>query len=701
MTPIVGGLIPTSMRFYEEGMATEDTMGDVVAKIVLARFRDARQSKSHNSIYQNKSTVRLLKEADDARRKEYNVKQQEAIQAAFGFCPTRFYGMSASKTKSIIDWKAELVAGDPGALVRITPTPSPRLSEAAKDSIRSEVKVELMAKLAEAGIGDPNYMLDVGSKKLHRGVEKFLKERVDLLKQVEQAKIVSRASSRAAQVQVLMRDTVVEGDFREAYNTFSDNQIRYGVAIMRFPYWQRRVVLSDTQGGGRPKRVWKTMPTFRAVLPWNFFPMNDGRTVSDNTGNSEYYEISKVTLVGLVADSRYDARAIEDVLDSYEMQSRTWLFPEFSHTKTESGGISTYWGPEETVAVIYHEGYVTGRDLLDYGKTGFEATKVYEIRAEVCCGRTIRLEVLDPLKSMSRSFASSKFEDLGPGIWNGVGVPAILHDTQDRINTIFHCWENNLDWSLRPPLQTNSEALKNPDEASMIAPGGKYEINDLLGASASAPDPIRAIRGPTAQYQIVWPILQSLIRQADAEIGVPDLSDMSTFGRGSLGELSARVTQAVRRVRNAAFSEDRSMKPMWQIVFEYVLDENPDLLDGVDLDLNYVGVIGLLAQESERKMKMERLGLVVNAVQQGYAPTATAQFAYQDAMQDMGVPTDALGMADPLTDNAIATAMSRGTGAAPTGLAGVPQLDGRSGSISNVPTAIAQPNGGGTPVAGV
>lgn len=703
MAQIIGGWAPNSLNFYEDEtyFAGPEDMKDTIASIVIERFRDARSTKQSLRIYQGKSPIRLLMQAENARRKEYNGDQIDALTQAFGFCPSRFYGLSAAKAKSIVDWKSELVAGDPGSLVKIVPTPSPRLSEASKDQIKLEVKTELMQKLMEAGVADPNYLLKLGSNKLHAGVEKFLKDKTDALRQVEQAKIVSSAMSKASEIQTLMRDVIVEGDFREAYASFSDNQITFGIGIMRFPFWKRRVVLSDKQDGkGRPTRMWKTVPTFRSVSPWNFFPVNDGATVVDNSGNSEYYEISKVNLVALASDKRYDRAAIERILEEYSFKSRAWLFPEASNTKGEGGNSSTYWGPEESAAVIYHEGFVTGRDLQDYGHTGYEPTSVYSIVAEVCCGITIRLNVLNPISAQARSFATTKFEDLGPGIWNTVGVPAILHDTQERLNTMLHCFENNLDWALRPPLQTNSEALRNPEEASRIVPGGKYEISDLLGASSAAPDPIRAIRGPSAQYQILFPLIQALIRQADAEVGVPDLSDMSTFGRGSLGELSARVTQAVRRVRNAAFSEDRSMEPMLQAIFEYVIDENPELVDGADLDMNYIGVIGLLALEAERKMKIERLGIVMQGVQTGIAPPTVAKYAFEDLYKDLGIPTEALGMSDPLTDNAVATALSRGGSTPPPGLAGAPQLDGRSGSISSVPTAIAAPNGAGTPTAG-
>jgi hypothetical protein len=93
---------------------------------------------------------------------------------------------------------------------------------------------------------------------------------------------------------------------------------------------------------------------------------------------------------------------------------------------------------------------------------------------------------------------------------------------------------------------------------------------------------------------------------------------------------------------------------------------------------------------------MERLNLSRQAVGEGAAPKEVAEYAYTDMLQDMGVPTEALGMVNPLTENAIAIATAAGPiSGGPTPSGAIPELDGRSGAISAVPTAVAAPNGAG------
>lgn len=697
MVAIAAGYAPTSLQFYEEPMVSHSEMDDAIARVVVQRFRAARDSKRSNSVFQGMSTVKLLLQADKAMSKEYTDSQKEILAAAFGTCPTRYMGVTSSKVTMTADWKSELVSADPGGLLQIIPTPDPRLPEASIMAIKAKVKRELVQRLADSGVGDPTMLIDVNNGRLHPLVKKFLEAKAPELREIEKARIVTAAAAAAKKLQVKMRDVIVEGDFRDAYASMNADQFKYGIGLIRFPYWKFRTVLADKQDfKGAPNRIRKLVPTFAGVNAWNFFPTNDSRDLEDATALMEYREVTKVALVGMADDKRYKRDVIERILVDYTHNSRGWMFPDQGDTKSETGERTTYWEPEEVVAVLHHEGLFTGKDLQEQGLTGYEATKTYEARVEVCCGRTIRIEVKNPNSVEPRSYAMARFDVLGDGIWNCIGIPAILADTESRVNTLLRVWEDNADWSMRPPLMTNPDSLKHPHQAMSIAPGMRVEVNDLIGPG-TIPEPIRAIRGPTAQYQIMFPIIQALIRGADAEVGIPNLNAPESIGRGSLGELSARVTQAVRRVRAAAYSEDRSLKPLWNVLYDHVASENPELLEEADLTMNYLGVVGILQQEQVNAAKMAAVSLAKAAVTDQMAGPDVLKYAYAEALEAQGFPMQALGEENPLISNAISVALAGGgTPVAGGGLAGAPALDGRSGSISAVPSAIANTNGGST-----
>lgn len=694
-TALPVGQNPNRFVFWAEGdTVSPDNMQDVMAKIVMQRFRDARQAKQNNHIFQNKSTVRLLREADLAMRKEYTQEMQQAIMEAFGFCPQRYYGLTYAKVVGIRDWKTDLLAGNLAGIVSVQPTPVPRLDRASIRKIKAALKAELVDRLAQQGIGDPGFLLSVEDGRIHPQVKSYLDERMAALRQVEQARIVSAASGAASLVQDQIRDLVVEGDLRTAYESFNLHQLTQGVAFLKWPHMVRRVVLADDQDRkGPPKRVWREVPTFRTVNAWNAFPVNDGNTLADCTGFTEYTEVTKTALVGMAKNPLYKRNVIEMLLTEYSMQSRAWLSPESSDSKSENGNATHYWGPEELVPVLIHQGRVSGYDLQEMGYNGYDATDVLDVHVEICLGHTIRLEVKNPLTSQGRDYTSVKFDSLGDGVWNAVGVPAILQNTQDQVNILMHLFEANADWSMRPPTMTNSEAFKNPGEARSIVPGGVYEVNELLGVTGTPPDPIRAMRGAGAQYQIMWPLVLQKMRLADEEIGIPQLAlTGDQFGKGSLGEYSARVSNALRRIKAAAHSEDRAFSPMWRHIFEHVITEKPELTENADLDMQFVGISGLLVKDVERQMKQARMNLALQGAQTGLVPQSVVEYTLQDALKSMGVPTEALGMSDPMIEQAIAIATANPI-SQPTQQ--VPALDGRS-AAAQAPGVTSTPTGAST-----
>jgi hypothetical protein len=694
-TAIVGGYTPNQMSFYEEGkLAAPDDMGDSIARIVMERFRRAHESKRNHRIYQGSTSIQLFREAENAMEKVYNPGDAENIQHAFGFTPSRYYGLSSAKVRGIADWKLDLVAGSVENLVRVTPSPDPRLDEVSKARIKEAVKAELLERMLSSGTGDPKMLLDVVSGRLRPEVKKFLDNRAIAIRQVEQAHMVNAAAGAAAAVQTKMRDMAIEGGFRDAYAAFNYNTFAYGVGILKFPHYQRRVVLSDKQDRkGRAERMWKVVPTFSSVSPWNFFVTNDGRTADDCTAVMEYREYNKAELVRLAKDPKYDGDAILEILDKYSFKGRAWLMPEATDTKAENGSSAGYWGPEESVAVLSMQGWLTGSDLQKYGQTGYDSSDILHVHAEVVLGRTIRLEVKDPLQSTPRSYAVSKFDSLGDGVFNAVGIPAILRDTQNRVNTMLHLYEANMDEAARPPKMINPEVFRNPHEAHKIVAGGQYQVSDLFGGAGSMPEPIRALRSPSI-FQIIWPLILQAARLADEEVGVPQMAlTGDQYGKGSLGEYSARISNALRRIKAAAYAEDRALEPMWRTVFETVLDENPVLVENVDLDMSFQGITGILTQDLEKKAKVDRLSLVDHAVQSGVAPPEVAQYAYQDALKATGIPTEALGMDDPLISQAMAIAASNPVPTSPGNQ--VPELDGRSAPALQ-PGVTATPQGAST-----
>ena len=84
-------------------ITSAEKMEDAIARIVMQRFRDGRQAKRNNSIFQGKCTAKLFREADLAMAKRFTCETEQLISAAFQRPPAGYYGLSYSKVIGIRD----------------------------------------------------------------------------------------------------------------------------------------------------------------------------------------------------------------------------------------------------------------------------------------------------------------------------------------------------------------------------------------------------------------------------------------------------------------------------------------------------------------------------------------------------------------------------------------------------------------------
>lgn len=660
---------------------------DEIASIVVERFLRARDFKQNHVIHQGKTVDHLIERARHQYRREYMPEDRAAITASYGFCPTRYYGLVQLKTNAVNAWKGDLMINNLDSCFTVAPSPVPSLDQASLDRIREGVKNDLVAKMIESGVIDPSMLLDSRSR-VNTRVEDYLRERVRELKKVEDARVVSLATEMASRMQTQMRDDLVQGDFRSQYPLFSSDQVLLGIGFMKFPDWRMVPVLKHS--GTRVKEAMEVRPMFRSINPEDFFPVPDGdQSLQTCTACIEVQQVRKIDLINMMDVEGYDARNISEVLDDYSFSdTRNWLSPEIDGDPDNK----TFWGPDETIPILIHEGYLSGSELSKAGVSGYDDDEYVNATVIVCGERTIRVTVDKNPINFSRSYHQGSFQRFGSNLWDTVGIGAILWDTEQRINRMMHMYEHNLDWSARTPLMTNNAGLE--DKEAEIVPGGQYEVSQQYAATGTTPDPIRPMRGISAQYHLIMSQLQMWMRQADEECGIPAYAyGAQDFGRASLGEYTQRMSNALRVIKACALNEDIGfIEPAFKNLFIHLMKENDQLREGQDVDIVIRGMTGILKADIEAQRKTEVFGMVAQLSQAGQVPKQVMDFGVRQLLEAAGYPVDALGLSDPQIDMALAQAATTpmlGAGVGPQGQQ-VPQLDGRSG----VPAEnVANPNG--------
>lgn len=657
---------------------------DEIAQVVIERFRRAREHKSNHIVHQGKSIETLLNRANHQYRREYTSDDADAMRESFGFCPSRYYGLVQLKTNAVVAWKSDLMINNLDSAFTVAPSPVPELDQASLDRIRDGVKRELVQRMVASGVVDPNLLLNTDGK-LNAPVETFLQDQVRALKRIEDARIVSLASVKAEEMRAAMRDALVQGGYRSEYQLFSFNQVLQGVGIMRFPDYRRVPVIKHR--GRRAVEEFEVRPVFRNVRPEDFYPISDGGSDLQNcTAVLEVQNVTKAELINMMGIDGYDAGNIEKVLDEYQHSyTRDWLSPDHAHDK------ETFWGLDETIPILIHEGFLSGSELADAGVTGVGLDEYVNATVIVCGGFTIRITLNKAPTNFPRSYHAAAFTKCGSDVWDVLGIGAMLWDTEQRINRMMHMYEHNLDWSARTPLMRNTAGLKDADDLEIV-PGQTYDIGEAYGPTGNVPDPIRPMKGYSAQYQLIMNQLQILMRQADEECGVPAYAyGAQDFGRSSLGEYTQRMSNALRVIKACALNEDIGfIEPAFRHLFIDLMKEDENLREGQDVDLVIRGMTGILKSDIENTRHQETFLLVAQLYGQGMVGKPVMDYGLRQMLSEAGYPVDALGMEDPQIDLAFAKAANTpqpsmaGTGQQ------VPTLDGRSGvPIQNV----ANPDG--------
>lgn len=673
-----------------EELTITDEGKDTIAKIVAQRCRRSYDRQNDYIQYQGKTVWHLKHRAIKQYNREYIASDLQDFVKGFGFEPSRYYGITQQKVNATVDWCVDLVLAQLDAMATCMATPNPDIDSATVERIRFFLMQEIYQYAQDAGIADLNMLL-TNKGKVDDRVKYFLQERAIAIKKLEQARIVSAASEAAKRMQTRMRDITLEGGFRQAYMGMKRDQALYGMGYMRFPVWQRKPYIEFTAGAG-VKRAWAVIPTFKHVNIHDFFPVDDAPDLQTNTGNTEIVYVTKAEVIRLAGMKEYDKRAIEDVLEEYEDKKRDWIWiPQNSSDRNES---DSFWDLDERIPMMIHEGYFSGSELSEYGIKGVDMLEYVDARVEVIGGRTVRCQLIKAPKGESRTYFGAPFKQTGSNIFDYVGIAGMLWDTEQEVNRLLHIFEHNIDWSARAPVLYNKSAFENPNDANNLRPGNGYNVNDTLyGTSGRLPDPVRTIGTVTAQYHLIMTQVQAFLRMADEACGIPAFAYSSQdMGKSSLGEYTQRMSNALRTIKGMAIAEDMYLiEPMFTGLFEYLMIKEPELREGQDINLQVRGITGLLKEDMQAQKQAETLPLLMQASQSIPGLQAPLSFALRQLLEQAGFPVDALGMTDPVMENALAVAASQPLqGYNPAGQQ-VPSIDGRSG---NIPAAnVAQTNG--------
>ena len=675
---------------------------DLIAALVMMRFEQAHSYKTTHTHYQSKTPHELLVEARNQFNKVYDDKMKQALKSINPSEPHRYFGLTQIKVNAMRAWKRDLVFSNMDAIFSVAPSPVPTLDDYTTNNIKNSVKQAFADRLVTSGVLDSSLLLSPDGT-LPPQVTDIIDQQLKYFRGIEEARLVSKASQSAKRIETQLQDILVESNFRQQYADFTQNQALYGIACMKFPAYTPTATLQHSSNQN-VRAQYKSIPNFRSINPFHLFPTSDGATLQDCAGVTEVVWMSKYELLRLLKvkarkDEAIDYQAIKDILQEYQNTNRNWIHLPYTiqDMKTHS-----FWDMDATIPALVHEGFVSGRELRDMGFSGYDDYDYANVEAIVVAHRTISMRIIKSPKGEERSYFSVPFIRTGSDIWDCIGLAAMLKDTEDRVNMTLRLWENNVQWSSIPTYVYNQEAFATKNIE--IRPGVALPVNQELFEQVGnrIPDPVRPIQTVSSQYQLLWSAVTQWVRMADEECGIPAFAyGAANFGKASLGEYAQRMSNALRTVKEAAAEEDAHfIEPAFEMMYRRLLQENKELIEGQDIDLQVRGITGLLSKDLQGSSSREQMATVLNLSQTrpDIVDNALVEYSIYNYLRNEGFPVDALGLSNPLVDNALDMAAARAANGSieqpqmdAFETQQVPQLDGRSGGIN--PQTVANTDG--------
>jgi hypothetical protein len=590
---------------------------DKLADLVLKRYREAVMYQSAELVGGD-SLKQVLGECyrqangilDPADRETVSVLGVDA-----------YVNLTAMKGGVAQAFLMESLVSTDGLPWSIRPTPLPDLSDRGRLEALELVKRELF----EGG-----------------GLEADL---LTLMKQVKdqvRLKETKLAEDAALKMEKLMHDQIVEGSWRQAMSGFLYNFVYYPFGVLHGPVPTRRPRLSWT--GDRMRVKQEMFYSWEAVSPWDFWYSPDSRSAQDGTAIFLRKRMTRRHLLEMRQMKSYIAGQIDRVIEDADTQD-LYNFRWMSDNPDQPDRQLIYWANSTgTIDTLVHYGFVSGRELAEYGIGGLEPYAFYDATVTVIGGYTVQVFVApDPSVSIRPVFTASFYRtrDRIPNF----GIAQRVRDIERAFLTCLRYLIRNMANASEPIVEADLSRLSKhhqDEDLTRFSPGQVFLVSsDPLMSQAPA---LRFYTVPNAMPQFSQ-LLDHFMDMADKLTNIPAALHGTAVGSGAnrtFRGMANLQSNALMSLQAAVGNIDETVfLPMGELLYGYnMLYEDDESLKG-DSKVQAQGVQGLLAREMERNNALELLQLIGSVgAQLGDSVTPLVDWALQRALIAMRVPPE-------------------------------------------------------------
>lgn len=433
------------------------------------------------------------------------------------------------------------------------------------------------------------------------------------LRQDAADQIHREAKMRAARMQHVVADQLVEGKWNEAFDDFITNLVTLKAGIVKGAVLRERDELQWGKRGGQtvPVVVKRLKLEWESANPLDVYP-HEGAVDCQNGDFVHRVRFHPVSLLRMRDVPGYYAAAINSAVSDYGTVGYHYsesMDVERADLEKRLGTLGATRGTMEALDVWTQ---VSGSELKLRGVTkdpegkAIEAGEYYDVNMTVCGQYLLQLTVnADPLRR--RPFYKTVYEKI-PGSFWGKGVPELMKDLQGIVNASVRSVVNNMGSSATYQTMINDISRLAPGEDPTLPLPAR--VWQFLNPGNSSLKPVEFFQ-PESRAAELLAVMREFVKMADDYTGIPAYAygsdEVAGAGRTSSG-LAMLMDNAARGIKNVMARIDMYVvSPCIESLYQWNMIYNPD--EDIKGDVVVVPK-GVLAQIMREQMSQRRLAFL-------------------------------------------------------------------------------------------
>lgn len=454
-----------------------------------------------------------------------------------------------------------------------------------------------------------------------------------LLRLREEAKII------AERMAGVINDQLQEGGYHRSMIDFIDDYVTYPTAIFKGPTVRKK-----------PKMVWG--PDFTPIVqndffrevervsPYDIFPSPNASNVDDGA-LIQRHKLTVKTLESMKGVPGYSDDMIDQVLERYALKGFRYFEYGDQQRDNLEGKYHSRLSNDNIIECLEFWGPVMGSMLLDWGMTGVEPNKVYEINAWQIGSFTIKV-VMNPDPLGQRPYEIASWREI-PGAFWGTALPEVMRDVQIMCNASARSLANNMGIASGPQVEVAVDRLADGEDVTQVYP---WKIWQTTSDKTGGGQPGVRFYSPEMKAAELMGIYNQFAKQADEVTGIPNYiygsgSGASGAGRTASG-LSMLMDNAAKGIKSAILNIDKIVEMVVKKFYIHNMMYNPDPFIKGDFKVISRGAMGMLAKEQIQVRRNEFLAATNNPVDLQIIGVEGRAYLLRELAKGLSMDTDKL-----------------------------------------------------------